>query len=323
MARILYYDVRVGGNPVNAMNIEVTEGHKQASARCSFEVTDITGIVVNQSITVDLGYNSAHGQIFVGSVDTITEARMPGTYTIEGRDVLKRAMEHFLVTTNIDHPWSRSNISAEGLVRDLLREAGITSYSGAATGFTFGTTHPAEFNLMSSWDAISQICNILAYNCYAENGVVYFQRVTPEPGPVASKTITVGNVGTLTHIEYTYDVSNLRNRVVVFGRSPIYAERHVASPYLPAGFYKTAIVSSELINTQSMADQSAQYNLNLYNRLTESMGVEFEGDHTVRCRDTVEVTEPFTEMAAERWFVFSATHRLHEGGYTTQLNLTK
>jgi len=318
-----YKAVTIGGNPIDILNIEVSNGHKQTCARCSIETDDITGVNLNQEILVDIGYVGNHGQIFKGYVDEISETRMPGTYSIEGRDILKKAIEHFIVSADIEVPWCRSHITAEGLVEDLLNEAQIYAYNGDVTHFTFGIQCPAEFNLMSSWDAISQICNILAYNCFAVTGTVYFTRVFPIPSGAPTANFTVGNAGNILTIKYNYNTENLRNRVVVFGYGGIYAERKVASPYLPVDFYKTAIVSSELIEQQSMADDSAQYNLQLYNKLTESLHIDAEGDHTVKCRDTVSVTEPFTGMSADHWFVFSINHRIDDAGYKMSMSLSR
>ncbi len=321
--RTLYDDVTIGGNSVDIKQVEVSEGYKQTTATFNVELEDAAGLEVNDEVEIDIGYTDSHGVIFEGYVDNIQYNRLPGTYTLTGRDILKLAQEHYIVSTDLENPWSRNNISAEDLVEDLLAEASITSYSGAATGFTFGVQNDAEFNLMASWDAISTICRILAYNCWAENGVVYFDRVFPIPDVSASQAFTVGDSGNIIVIEYGYSTDNLRNKVVVFGLLPIYAEASIASPYLPDGFYKTAIVSSELIDSQSMADDSAAYNLDLYNKLTESARIDAPGIYTVRCRDTISITEPFTGMDEDLWFVYSITHTLGPNGYTMSISLSR
>jgi hypothetical protein len=222
----------------------------------------------------------------------------------------------------LENPWSRSNISAENLVGDLLGEAGITTYSGDTSNFTFGVSNPVEFQIISSWDAIEQICNIIAWRCYAKNGTAYFQNLQPEPSGSPVKNLRTGNIGHIEHIDYDTSTDDLRNRVVVFGRDGIYAEDSAVSPYLPSGFYKTAIVSSELIDSQSMADDAASYNLALYNRLTESCRVDILGDYSLRARDTINISESFTTVSGD-WFIYSCTHRMDEDGYTTSLQLTR
>lgn len=321
----LYYNVKINGIAQDIISVEVNESHGQTCARVSVELERINGFTLNSYIEVDMGYIDSHGIIFRGFVDDISDTRPDGTHRIEGRDVLKRAIEHFLVTTDLENPWSRSNITAEHLVGDLLHEAGIVNYSGDTTLFTFGVTCPAEFNLMSSWDAVNTICNIIAYNCYAVDGIVYFKRITTTPsGPptFTFKSGSPGSGGNVTFIEYSYNTDNLRNKVVVFGRYPVYAEAKEASPYLPSGFYKTAIVSSEMID-DDMAQRSADYNLALYNKLTETLRVEAEGDYRVRCRKTVRITEPFTGMLNSDWFVTAVTHRISNDGFQTSVSMVR
>lgn len=303
-------------------SIEVNETFGQPCARFSLETRDTGSFDLNDAITITVGYTGDTGEIFQGYIDEIKSTRRPGTYEITGRDVLKRAIEHWIVTTDLDNPWSRRNISAENLVRDLLAEAGITDYSGETSNFTFGVSGPAEFQLVSVWDSIHKIMNILAWTCYAENGTVYFSSLQPAPSGSPSSTLVVGNDGDIEQINYEYSTENLRNKVVVFGKDGIYAEASAVSPYLPPDFYKTAIVSSELIDLQSMADQAATYNLNLYNKLTEVTRVDIEGRAGIRARQTITVTEPFTGINSD-WFVYSVTHRLDESGYVTTLHLIK
>lgn len=317
----LYCDLTSDGNSIDIISVEVAEAYKQTCARCSFEVEDITNIILNSTIIVDLGYVGDHAQMFKGYVDEIDYSRMPGFYKVECRDILKRAIEHYIVTTDLENPWSKENIQTETLVRDLLKEAGITDYSGDVTHYTLGTNGPAEFNLISSWDAISQINAIIAWYCYAENGVVYFKDMWPVPVGAPVHTFITGDAGEIISIEYSQSTENLRNKCIAFGKDGIYAEAHAASPYLPVGFYKTAIVSNELIDTQSMAQQSCDYNLNLYNRLTETLHVEIEGDPHVRTRQTVHVTEAFTNVDSD-WFVYSTRHRLATDNATYQTSLT-
>lgn len=318
--------ITVGGkydDVTSIISAEVTEAYKQPCARFRLEVEDTGSFGINDDITITMGYQGDTAQIFEGFIDSITSTRRPGVYEIAGRDIIKFAIEHWIVTTDLDAPWSRSNISAEDLVRDLLIEASVTDYSGDTSNFTFGVSNPAEFQLVSSWDAIERICNIIAWRCYAENGTAYFKDLPPEPSGSPSAYIRRGEGGEIIQIGYETSTENLRNKVVVFGRDGIYAEASAESPYLPAGFYKTAVVSSELIDSQSMADDAADYNLALYNRLTEAVRLDILGDSSIRARQTVNVLEWFTGVDGD-WFVYSCTHRMDEsGGYTTQLRLLR
>ena len=316
----LYCSLTSGGNPIDIVAVEVAEAYKQACARCSFEVESIAGIDLNSTIITDLGYVGDHAQVFKGYVDEISYSRMPGLYRVACRDILKRAIEHYIVTTDLENPWSRENIQSEDLVGALLAEAGIVNYAPDVSHYTFGTNGPAEFNLISSGDAIGQLLAILPWTCYAVNGVVYYKDIWPVPVGAPVHTFIAGDAGQIISIEYSQSTDNLRNKCIAFGADGIYADASAVSPFLPAGFYKTSIVSSELIDTQAMAQSSCDYNLTLYNKLTEALHVEIEGDQTVRARETVHVTEAFTGVDSD-WFVYSARHRLDAEGATYQTSL--
>jgi len=253
-----YVSVSGGGSGMDEiLNVEITEAYKQNTAHFKLECRSYGTFTLNDQIIIDMGYEGDHANLMYGYIDDITATRRPGIYEVVGRDILKRAMEHWIVTTDLDNPWSRSNISAEALVGALLAEAGITNYSGDTSNFTYGTQYPVEFQLISSWDAIERISTIIAWRCFAKNGTVYFKDIRPVPGDSYTKWLKAGSDGSITNISNENSTDNLRNKVVVFGRSGIYASASESSPYLPEGFYKTAIVSSELIDTQSMADDAA------------------------------------------------------------------
>ncbi len=300
------YSVTVAGNPVKVTNIEVSEAFKSPVAKASFTTNAVvTDDWLGDSVTIALGYGDDNTTVFVGQIDNIVYTRLPGTYEITCSNILDRAVKYYIVTQSLENPWTRSNIAAEDLVGALLAEAGLTTYNGYASGFTFGVWGEVEFNLLSSMDAINQINNILATNIYAINDTVFWDNTQPVPS-TATHTVELYE-----KIMYSYGTRDLRNKVVVFGKNGIYAEASAESPYLPGGFYQTAIVSSELIDQQSMADAAAGYNLSLYNKLTEELKVDIEGDASIRVRDTARVISDKLGMD-ENWFVYSVKHSFNE-----------
>lgn len=313
MIRSLDYSITVGGSEVPVISAEFSDNFKTQISKASFVTTAADSSWFGDKVHMALGYDGGVTQLFTGWVDEITYTRMPGTYQVTCSNVLKLAQSHYIIGASPDEPWTRQNIQAEDLVRDLLSEAGISNYVGSASGFTFGTRWPVEFNLLSAMDAINQLCTIIAYSVYVIDETVYFARVWPTPG---TPTCTVNRVVSATLNENTRD---LRNKVVVFGAPGIRAETSVESPYLPTGFYQTSIVSSELIDTQSMADQAAAYNLQLYNKLNREMKITIEGNPDIKCRDTVHVELSALSMD-EDWFVYGVGHNFADT-YTTDLIL--
>lgn len=309
MYKKLVYDITVDSSPVGVIDVDFTDAYKTPVTKCTFTTNaDVSGWL-GKTASISIGLNSAT-HIFSGTIGEIGYTRLPGVSSVVVSNILDRAQKHYIVTSSLEEPWTRNNISAQDLVRDLLQLAGITNYVGWTSSFTFGVTSPVEFNLLSSLDAITQINNILATNIYAIGDTVYWDQIQPVPGT------SVKTYSSFVSVNYTYGTTDLRNKVVVFGKPPIYAEASAESPHLPPGFYQTAIVSSELINEQSMADQSVVYNLNLYNKLTEELRVEIEGDPTINVRDTVTIAN--TGIGADGdWFVYSVKHAFAETFLTT------
>jgi hypothetical protein len=277
---------------------------------------------LGDSITVGIGYTGDTPTVFKGYVTGIADEILPGIHEISCQDVLWRAAQHWIVATDLANPFRRTNIAVEDLIGDLLAEAGITNYSGDSPGFTLATgVQPAEFQLVSSLDACNQVADIVAWHIYADQGgTVHFKNIIPEPGSSSASFVT-GTSGTIITANQKINTDNLRNKVVVFGYPPITAEAHASSSYLPAGFYKTAIIASPLIDTQSMADGTASYNLNKWNRAAYSIDIEVEGDPDLHARQTVSVTESFTGASGD-WFVYDVTHDFQKQ-YITRMTLVK
>ncbi len=298
--RNLSYAVTIDSTSAHVISVDIDFGFKSPVTKCQIATDDAPQSWLGKDVSVAIGLDSLT-TIFTGNVVDIAYNRPNEIYTITANNILDRAQKHYLVSSSLDTPWTRSSIAAETLVGDLLAEAGITNYSGWTSGFTFGVSYPVEFNLLSVLDAISQINNILATNIYVIGSTVYWDQTQPVPG-TPTKTVSE-----FISVDYSYGTKDLRNKVVVFGRDGIYAEASAVSPYLPPDFYQTAIVSSEMIDQQGMADQAANYNLTLYNKLTEELRVDIEGDASISVRDTVTVENSGVGADAD-WFVYSVKH---------------
>jgi hypothetical protein len=318
--RSLSYTIALNGNPVTDLDAcTVDEGFNQSSTRFEMTMHTLPACSVNDSVSITLGYVAGAALIFTGYIDNIQPTNPDGLTTVTGRDALKRAAEHLLVPVNSEDPaFKRVNISAETLVQDLLAECGLVNYGSDVSGFTF--LEP-EFSLEFVYGAIERICGILQWHCYADTaGKVWFQDIKPVPAGAAVANFTVGVGGNLVTINYRQSDEDLRNKVVVFGKEDIYAEASAASPYVPAGYYKTAVVASPLIDTQQMADGAANFNLTAWNKLTEIVEAEAEGNPNVHVRDTVFVQDAFTGRN-ENWFVYTCSHRF-ASDKTYKLGLT-
>jgi len=235
-------------------------------------------------------------------------------------DTLKRAMDYFVVSSNPETPFSRSNISAESLIGALLSLAGINNYVGDATSFVLATINPVEVNLTSVYDYCKFLADLLAWHLYADlSGQVHFENRKPYivGGDTSSYTKYINQILSL---DYSEDSNNLRNRVVLYGANGLTAEASESSPYLPAGFYKSCVVSAAIIDSQSYADQCVAYNLDLYNRLTKSVTTTILGDHSIIPRTGLTLDVGVTKLD-DLWYVYGVSHTINETGYVTELEL--
>lgn len=315
----------VTGNP-EVVSIEITDSYKEAVRRATVVTRTLGGLAVGSDIDITIGYVGNVAQQFGGTVKEVTAANLPGLYTLECQDVLWQALEYWFVPVDLDTPWSRSNITAEKLIEDVLSEALLTDYvADWVSAFTFATgEQDVEIKLQAAWDVINWICEITGGHVYADvNKQVHFDDIDPVPG-APTHVLTTGAGKEIIFSDYTQTDENLRNKVVVFGAPGIVATAQIASAHLPAGFFKTAIISHGMIDTQAMAQSTADLNLTTLNRLTEGVRCDIEGDPTINCRETATVTEAFTGVAGD-WFILEATHTMscEAGAYKTQLVLKK
>lgn len=316
MASKLYASVT---NTSDIQQIRFSEAHNDSAPIVVIDANTTT-LGIGDSVTVYIGYVGDNDKIFTGYVKSITKATPPTVKKITAYGEMIRAVDYFLASNDPYNPFSRSNIDAEDLVEDLMAEAGLTNYGYDATSFTFGVQGPVEVNLTSVYDFCRMVSDVLAWHLYADiNGKVWFVDRKPYVmgGDSSSATITGSSIISASYLESERD---LRNRIVVYGFEGIHATASASSPYLPSGFYKSVVASAYWIDTQSMAQLAADYNLALLNRLTKEGNITIIGDSSINARDVITVTETNTSMSGD-WYVYGIEHSWSQRGYTTTLTL--
>ena len=320
---------------INILSVTVQQAYSQdvAHAEVVLDWNSSTGSI-GDLVRIDIGYTDDHHVVLKGYVKSIQKDRPSHTIKVLVKDPLVRAQEYLLAADDPDNPYRKSDIYAEDLIEDLLAQAGITDYSGHTTNFLFAPTswpgHPGnyvEFNLIHVWDAIRHIVDLLAIRpvwADYETGQIQFKLRPPyiQSGDVYSKEFSVGSNVIRYHVEKSDE--DLRNKVVVYGAGGIVATASASSPYLPSGFYKAVVVGGgDLVHTQQMAQDIADYNLQALNRLTETVQLTVVGDSSVNAYDIVRVNLGIAGYIHEDFFVYSCTHRIGKGGYTQNLVLTR
>mgnify|MGYP001328450156 CR=1 FL=1 len=299
------------------LTVNVTNGHTAQMATATVECRDTT-LDLNDEITIDLGYFDDHGVIFTGYVKVIEENAKPNTITITASDVLIRAADFFIVTTNPATPLTIQNKSPEDIIGQLLALAGMTDYEHVDSSYIWGVAGSIKIDCVSAYDYSKMLADMIAWGFWADTtGTVMFKERKPFPMGSDSSIGTITNPEILSIKDWKND-RTLRNKVVVWGTTGVYAEASASSPYLPADFYKTSIVSSYIIDSQSMAQAACDYNLALYNRLARGYMVSIVGNHIYDARAVCHLN-----YSGEDLYIYSAEHSWSKGGYICNLELRK
>lgn len=301
-------------------SITVTDSHSSATANAII-VAESCSLQLGDSVTVQMGYVGDTFQALTGYVKNIELKEPDLLYTITVSNAMIRAIDYFVAASDPENPFSRQNILAEHLVRDLMQLAGLNSFASDSSSFTFAISIPVEVNLTSVYDYCRFLGDIIAFNLYADNtGTVQFRNRRPYPTGSETSVYTI-NSSVLLDASYEVSDRDLRNRVVVYGTN-IVAEDSASSPYLPAGFYRSVVVAAPgVIDTQSMANQAASYNLDLLNRLTKRLSLSIVGKTGLAAREVVTVNLPELGITGQDWYVYGIEHNWSRAGYITNLEL--
>lgn len=304
-------------NTSNIISVSYSDSHVAPTSMATV-VAESTSLNIGNSANVYIGYVGDNFKVITGYVKTVEYKEPERLYTISIANALIRAVDYFIAAADPNHPFSRKNISAEDLIGDLLELAGLTNYNPEATTFTFAINNPVEVNLTGCYDYCHFLANIIAFTLYADNnGQVHL--INRRPYPVGSEPADYVFNDLTEMVEATYEKSDhdIRNKVIVYGSGSIHAEASASSPYLPSGFYRTVVVAAPgVIDSQSMAQKSCDYNLEILNRLTEKLTVSMLGKTGVVPRTIATVTIPDLGVSGD-WYVYAVEHNWSKAGYIT------
>ena len=328
-------------------SVVITENHSSPSTIAMINAETLS-VDIGDQITIDMGYVGDHSQVFQGYVKNIDRKTPKSMYEITAYDELIRASDYFIVSSNPNTPFKRRGFYLEQLVTDLLDLAGLTLTDFDATFFILGVNTDVEVNMISVYDICKQLADIVTWTIWADhNGNIYFRNRKPflmtgasgQPGDdTPDVAVNVANPIPLEQImDYVYrvDEKDLRNKVVVYGRNGIYAEASSATSYdprtdtqeqivptTPEIFYKIILAAIPYIDTVAECQDCADYNLYLYNKLTESANITIEGNHSLHARYVIKIADSITNVGGT-WYAYSCEHNLSRGGYTTTFDLRR
>jgi len=310
-------------NCSNILSVTTQDSHTSPTATAQITCISTT-LNIGDSVTIVMGYVGDTFTALTGFVKEIEVKEPEMFYSISVANVMIRAIDFFIASSTPTNPFTRSNITAEDLIQDVLELSGLTSFDMSATSFTFAVHNPVEVNLTGAFDYARFLADIIAFNLYAdESGVVKLRNRRPYP---VGGDVSIGNIDNSTVLSATYAISDrdLRNKIVVYGTGSIASTASASSPYLPAGYYRTVVVAAPgVIDTQSMADQSATYNLALLNKLTYRLSLSMLGLTGIFARSVITIDLPELGINSEDWYIFGIEQNWSQQGYITNLELRK
>ena len=313
----------------NLIQGSVNEAFNTPSRSAVLNVSGTT-LDLGDSIEIALGFTGSTLKVFTGYVTNIQKSTPSWEIVVTCEDVLTKALNYFIAADNPENPITYSNILSENYVQNVLALAEITNYEADVPGsFTWATDLPAEVNLTSSWQAANEMANMLAWHIHADrNGKVWFTDRAPYiMGGDSDDFQFDETAGTeVLSLAYRKSIEETRNRVVVYGREGIFASASQSRGDIlySASYYKTAVIAHPLIQTQALAQTTADYNLVMYNRLTEILQLEVEGNPSLEINKIAEVTgSTFSGIGTSDWFIYQCRHNFSPNGYTVDMTLTK
>lgn len=328
MARQLYVSIT---GLTNILDVNVSLSH--SSGPTTATATAIScNLNLGDRIYIDLGYTDSHTQIFQGYVKSIQYNVPEQVYQVTAYDDLIRAADNFIVSTNPTSPLSYRNILDSTLVGNLLTLSGLTNQSLNSSSFTFGINNSFEINQVSAFDFCRTVTDLLTYHLWCDqNGVIHMQNRKPfvmidsEPqigwvNDTAIDTYTWSDELLTTEATYQVDERNLRNRVVVYGAEGIFAEAKDDDTLYYK--WKTALLGAPtMIDSQTVAQNTADYNLHLFNKITEKISATVIGDNVLLPYRTINVNSTKLGIDNRQFYIYGAEHRLSAGGYIVSLDL--
>lgn len=321
-AKTLYHNI---SNITDLVSVQLVESYSSAVRQAQIVCYDTT-LSLGDALNFKLGYVGNNGKVFTGYVKEIIKELPAALTTIVCEDELTKAVDYFMASDDPQAPFSRSGINTENLVEAILNTAQITNYGhNVPLDVIWGTRGSVELNLVTAWAAANQIAGALAWHIYCDrNGKVWLTDDHPywEAGDSSSFTWNTASADNIIAISHTKSTEDLRNRVVVYGKEGIFASASTASAYLPANFYKTSVLASPIFDRVDLAQLCADYNLARFNRLTESLVLQLEGDWHVKPRLFATITDAYTETSGN-WFIYQVNHSFGSGGYVMNVVLVK
>ncbi len=319
------------------ISVTISESHDGATSLATV-VTHSTSLDIGDSIDIDLGYTTSHGNVFTGYVKKVDYSVPEGIITLTANDDLVRAVDFFIVGPGPESPFIYRGIWAEDLIKAVLGMSGLNNFNFGTTYFKFGINNDVEVNLVGAHDYCRMIADLITWNFWCDrNGVIFLRNRKPypmlgtsgQPGDFADTPIATITDDDIINFVHSFNERDLRNKIVIYGGNEIVESASSATSYdpltssyrqiLPAGFYKAAVLASDIIDDEDMAQDACDYNLALLNKITYETPVTVEGNYILEARKTITLNSSYT--TPHDYYIYQLEHVWGKGGFTTNMIL--
>ena len=283
--------VTIGGNSTNILSLRTKQNICSMAQTCVLEVVASGGAHTynpGDELVIILGGISR----FTGYVDSAVKSNPPGTYTINGTDKMKLALDWFVT----DEVRVEEEKDAGYWIDYWLTLVGLTTAGSIETGRTIPMTLPDE----KGWQYRSVSDIVLECLGYAGGGYVV---IIDGDGVAQIKEKTIGMSSySLSPIRFsrTQDNSWLRDRAVVFGTS---TGEWVDDEWVPGGTTVVAevgsggnvvVLSSSHIQSQAIAEELAAEIRDFFNTNLDVKKCLVEGNANIWLADSASVSDSWS-----------------------------
>ncbi len=300
--------VTIGGNDVSSHVVELERQHSicEGTATGRVVLSHAYGTTINTYDTIVISEQGT--KTFTGYVTNVNKERLPVNYYVEFADPAIRLIDYWL-----EQVYESSGETAEHWIGVFCDLAGVDYQFDVSYGRVVPDDYKWEYS--SAMDVIRQLIIIGGYYMYSDaDGTIHFNKRYVESGP---EDISTGD--NILRWERQQTLDPTRNRAIVFGEAPIYAEVTTTIPEL-SGRTKTAVVATKYIETEAYAFDLAQNMARHFSKLGDVKVVDVTPNPSWRVGQVINAQEDWTGYDKD-CLITSMRVRMGNDGYVMTLVL--
>ncbi len=273
-------------------------------------------LAFRQRVEVNLGYNGLTRRRFTGFIEDDGRRVWPYAKEISAAGYMRWAER--LTPTTLTY----SSQGAQSIITDLLTEAGVPYANIGGDDTTLATVEDIVLAKRQSYISLIEqidepwLCRTFDW---LPDGTVRRLQMTELPAAGAKWAYTYpGNVLSL---DNPLTVREVKNRVEVKGLDDVEAYRRADSPYVDPDHDEIHEVSSDLIETDGVADDVALLQMPTVNRLTRRVVIRVAGNPLLDPGDTISLDAATVGINTENLWLEEIDDQFDDYGYFSQLTL--